>query len=96
MKIRDLKDKQGRVFAFEVRHTLLTRRGVCKLVTSIPGARLLSGRMELEEDEFCTFEVQGQRFKAGEAFGDSSRYWIGDEPPDRCEQVSGVTTCIRP
>jgi hypothetical protein len=90
MKIHDLKDKEGRVFAFEVPNTLLTRRGVCKLVQSIPGARLLSGRRELREDEFCAFEVQGQRFKAWEPFGDNSRYWIGPEPPNWCEQVSFV------
>src|SRR5215831_16031877 len=81
MKVHDLKDSQGRVFAFEVANTLLTRRGVCKIVRSLPGARLLSGRKELGEQEFCTFEVQGQRFKAWEPFGDSSRYLIGPEPP---------------
>jgi len=72
MKIHDLKGKEGRVFAFEVSNTLLTRRGVCKLVRSIPGARLLSGRKELRDDEFCAFEVQGQRFKAWEPFGGDS------------------------
>jgi hypothetical protein len=51
MKIHELKDKEGRVFAFEVPNTLLTRRGLCKLVRSIPGARLLSGRKELRDEE---------------------------------------------
>ena len=90
MKVHDLKDKQGRIFAFEVSNTLITRKGVCKLLRSIPGARLLSGRKELRDEEFCVFEVQGQRFKAWEPFGDSSRYWIGPEPPNWCEQISVV------
>ena len=90
MKIHDLKDKQGRVFAFEVANTVLTRKGVCKLVKSIPGARLLSDGTELRQEEFCVFELQGQRFKAWEPFGDNSRYWIGPEPPSWCEQVSVV------
>jgi hypothetical protein len=90
MKVHDIKDKQGRIFAFEVPNTLLTRRGVCKLVRSIPGARVLSGRKELGDEEFCAFEVQGQRFKAWEPFGENSRYWIGPEPPNWCEQVSVV------
>ena len=90
MKVHDLKDKQGRVFAFEVPNTLLTRRGVCRLIRAIPGAHLLSGRAELRQEEFCTFEVQGQKFKAWEPWGDSSRYWIGPEPPGWCEQISVV------
>jgi hypothetical protein len=90
MKVHDLKDSDGRVFAFEVPNTLLTRTGVCKIVRSLPGARLLSGRKELKDEEFCEFEVQGQSFKAWEPFGDSSRYWIGPEPPTWCEQISVV------
>jgi len=90
MKIHDLKDKEGRVFAFEVPNTLLTRRSVCKLVRSIPDARLLSGRAELRQEEFCVFEVQGQRFTVCEPFGDNSRYWVGPEPPSWCDQVSVV------
>src|SRR5260370_22735474 len=90
MKIPDLKDTEGRVFAFEVPNTLLTRREACKHVRSIPGARLLSGQKELRDEEFCLFELQGQRFKAWEPFGDNSRYWIGPEPPNWCEQVSVV------
>jgi hypothetical protein len=90
MKVHDLKDKQGRVFAFEVSNALLTRKSVCKLVRSIPGARLLSGRAELRDDEFCTFEIEGQKFKAWEPWGDSSRYWIGAEPESPCPQLSVI------
>jgi hypothetical protein len=90
MKVHDLKDEQGRVFAFEVPNTLLTRRGACKLVESIPGARLLSGRAELRQQEFCSFEVQGKNFKVWEPWGDNSRYWVGPEPAQWCEEVSIV------
>jgi hypothetical protein len=90
MKVHDLKDKQGRVFAFEVPNTLLSRRGVCKLVRSIPGAHVLNGRAELRQEGFCTFEVQRQKFKAWEPWGDGSRYWIGPEAPGWCEQISVV------
>ena len=40
MKVYDLKDKDGRVFAFEVHNLLLSRRGVCNVVRTIPGARI--------------------------------------------------------
>ena len=93
MKLYDLKDNQGRVFAFEVNNTFLTRHGLCKIVRSIPGARVLKRPRFLsftKEEEFCEFEVKGQKFKAWEPFGDSSRYWIGPDPPHWCEQLEIV------
>src|SRR3989338_10516651 len=87
MKVYDLKDKTGRVFAFEVDNLLLQRRGVGKVVRTIPGARItrVSG-----DDEFCEFEVEGKVFVAEEPWGDNSRYWIGPRPPEWCEPVATV------
>jgi hypothetical protein len=93
MKVYDLKDKAGRVFAFEVGNTFLTRRGLCRVVRSIPGARILKAARfgsYFKEAEFCKFEIQGQQFVAWEPFGDNSRYWIGPDPPHWCEQVALV------
>jgi hypothetical protein len=42
------------------------------------------------EDEFCEFEIKGQKFVALEPFGDNSRYWIGPKPSKWCEQVAIV------
>jgi hypothetical protein len=90
MKLYDLKDKDGRIFAFEIPNWRLSRNGVCKVVRSIPEAHVLRTPRFLSrfrEEEFCGFEVYGQKFKAREPFGDNSRYWIGPEPPHWCEQV---------
>ena len=93
MKIYDLHDAGGRVYAFEVSNLLLSRDGVVKVASSIPGAvvtRRRAGSWFTDKDEFCEFIVNGQPFVAWEPFGDNSRYWIGPTPPAWCEQVSVV------
>jgi hypothetical protein len=88
MKTHDLKDKEGRVFAFEVSNSLLTRCGLCRLVSRIPGCRITKRptpfmRWSSQEDErFCEFEVDGVPFVAREPWGDSSRFWIGPKTAD--------------
>ena len=95
MTVYDLKDVNGRVFAFEVNNLLLSRHGVGKVVRTIPGARITRAprrpfSFASEDDHFCEFEVEGKRFTAWEPFGDNSRFWIGPEPPEWCEQVATV------
>jgi len=84
VKTYDLKDGEGRVFAFEVSNVLVGRRGVCRIVRTIAGVRLIKEPRPwrlVADDEFCEFEVDGVRFVAYEPFGDSSRYWIGPKAP---------------
>ena len=93
MKVYDLHDPNGHVFAFEVENIFLSRRGVVRVVRAIPGVvvartpRLFSW---LREEEFCEFVIDGQTFVAWESFGDNSRYWIGPKPPHWCEQLTRV------
>ena len=99
MTVHELKDKDGRVFAFEVGNFLLSRRGVCRILRAIPGVRILRTPRFLSwlsgEEVFCEFEVNGQRFEAWEPWGDSSVYWIGPEPPQWCEQVALVCDAFK-
>jgi hypothetical protein len=94
MKIYDQLDKEGRISAFEVSNTFLSRKGLCKIVRSISEAQIIKApgfRSSFKgEDEFCEFEIRGQKFKAWEPFGDNSRYWIGSEPPNWCEQLETI------
>ena len=93
MRVHDLRDGQGRVFAFEVANIIIGRGGACVIVNQIPGCRILRGPgllSWLREDQFCEFEIDGRRFVIQEPFGDNSRYWIGLEPPVWCEQVDVV------
>jgi len=93
VRVYDLHDAEGRFFAFEVDNLRLERGELCDLVRTIPGATVVREPRFLSywrEDEFCEFEVNGQRFKAEEPFGDNSRYWIGPEPPRWCAQLESV------
>ena len=93
MRTYDIRDASGKVFAFEVGNLLLSRRRACDVVRTIPGAIILSEarfRLFSNDDVFCQFELDGQRFKIWEPFGDNSRYWVGPEPPRWCEQVAVV------
>jgi hypothetical protein len=93
MRVHDLRDDTGRVFAFEVSNTIIGRSGACAIVSQIPGSRILQGPRFLSwfrEEQFCAFEINGQRFVIEEPFADNSRYWIGTEPPVWCAQVEAV------
>ena len=91
MRVYDLTDELGRIYAFEVDTTLLGRRGACNVAARIPGVRIVRRhRLFSGDEEFCEFELDGQRFKAWEPFGDNSRYWIGPEPPKWCPQIERV------
>ena len=93
MTVYDIKDAEGRVFAFEVENSALRRRGVCRVLARIPGCRLVRrpGFLSwLWEDEFCQFEIEGIAFVVEELFGDNSRYWIGPRSPRWIPQIAVV------
>src|ERR1051326_2267932 len=93
MRINDLKDKEGRIFAFEV--SAIGRRRVCRLVQSITEVKLIkipSSFSYFREAEFCEFELAGQNFVIGEPFG--GRCWVGPEPPRWCPQLETVRSAF--
>lgn len=58
MKIYDLKDQGGRVFAFEIKN--MGRERLCEIVRSFPEARLIRGPKflsEFREEEFCATQL---------------------------------------
>ena len=93
MKIYELKDDAGRVFAFEVNN--IARIGVLRIVRTIPGVRInRSPRNRFlswgEPDDFCEFELEGQKFIITEPFGDNSRYWIGPKSESNTNHIEAV------
>ena len=93
MKTYELLDKDGHFFAFEVGNAGLGRRGVCRVVEAIPGAKVVRRPKFLSwfrEEEFCEFVVDGKTFVAWEPYGDSSRYWIGPDPIEPLPQTQRV------
>ncbi len=92
MRVYDLKDEEGRTFAFEVDNFWLGRMGVIRIVSAMPDTQIV-GRPSLSwfgPDVFCKFEVDGILFEALEPFGDSSRYWIGPEQARWAPQIETV------
>lgn len=80
MRVYDLKDERGRVFAFEVDKCFRRRRTIAGIIEQLAGAIILKVPQQffrIREDVFFEFEVGGQVFEVWEPFGDSSRYWIG-------------------
>jgi hypothetical protein len=93
MKTYDIRDPQDRIFAFEIDNLRVGRHGVCKVVESISGAKIIRRPKFLSwfrEAEFCEFVVDGESFVAEEPWGDNSRYWIGPKPPRWVPQAAKV------
>jgi hypothetical protein len=99
MKVYNIKDKEGHIFAFEIYNTFFSRKRLYNLVRSIPGVQIVKApsfrffRFK-GEDEFCEFEIRRQKFMAWEPFGDNSRYWIGSKPRHWCEEVEIVRSAF--
>lgn len=82
MKTFDVRDMQGRLLAFEVSNTWLSRRKCCIIISRIPGVEIVRKPKLLSffsgEEEFCEFKIGTHNFIVWEPFGDSNRYYIGE------------------
>ncbi len=90
MKTFPIRDDQERLFAFEVRNLFLSRRRTINILKSIEGVEITFRRAPFSagpSDVFCRFLFDGHQYIAEEPFGDSSRYWIGPEPPQWLPQT---------
>lgn len=81
MKTKDVSDKAGRPFAFEVSNTFLTRREVRSVLWKVPGAQM-DASINITEDEFGACQLNGRTFVAWEPYGDNSVFWVGPKPPE--------------
>ena len=80
MRIHDLNTEDGRICAFEVSNTLLSRGQACRIVQKIPGAALVrKSRLFRDTDDFCEFTLAGETYVIEEPFGDNSRYRVGSK-----------------
>jgi len=93
MKIYDLKDEDGKVFAFEIKN--IGRMGALRIVRTIPGVIIIrSPRNKFlswgEPDEFCEFELEGQIYIIDEPYGDNSRFWIGPKSESHNDHLDTI------
>jgi hypothetical protein len=95
VRVYDIRDCDGMLYAFEVPNTFLGRRGALRVIERVPGAsvirfrRLFQGGWDNDE-VFCEFVVGGFMFCALEPFGDNSRYWIGPASSKRGPAIEAV------
>ena len=96
MKLFEIRDDKDRIVAFEVSNLFVSRRRVARLVKSIPGARTTFSPQFFSWPQavFCRFEIDGGKFLVEEPFGDSSRYWVGGDPPGWHPALSKVVAAF--
>lgn len=79
MKTYPIKDKTGRLYAFEIENAYIGLRPLVGTISSVPGVSDIRSRAadERPDDVRVTFRFAGGAFVIVEPFGDNSRYWIG-------------------
>ena len=65
MQIYEYRNRIGQLQSFEVENALLGRRGVVRVLCRIPGVTIVQAPKRLlswlREDEFCKFEIGGNK-----------------------------------
>jgi len=95
VRVYELRNETGDLFAFEVDVSWGGRRRVCAVVRRIPEAKLRQAPRFLSwfrEETFCRFELDGTEFEICEPFGDNSRYWVG--PADATRGHSQIVAIL--
>src|ERR1051325_2932956 len=88
MRVFDILDSDGRIFAFEVNNNFLSRRRIVRIIEKIPNAEVI--RTQKRRDEFCEFTVEGENFVIWEPWNDSSRFWIGPKSKRYTPQFESI------
>ena len=88
MRVYDLVDKEGLVYAFEI-NSILGRWKPIRVISAIPGVQNVwtPSLSWVSPDVFCKFELDGVAFEIEEPFGDNSRFWIGPVPTRHAPQL---------
>ena len=97
MKTFPIHDNQGRLLAFEINNLFISRRRTIHILKSIEGVEITYRRFPFARDSsdvFCKFLFDGQEYIAMEPWGDSSRYWIGPEPPQHLPLFEKILTAF--
>jgi hypothetical protein len=102
MKTFDICDNEGRLKSFQI-SSWMGRRRASKVIGNIPGANVtrVTSRFSWNfivpnrDDVVCEFEFGGIKFEVFEAWGDSSRYWIGPMDNEFHPQCLSGKLCLK-
>ncbi|MBS0192722.1 MAG: hypothetical protein JSR34_00545 [Proteobacteria bacterium] len=81
VRVFDVSPSARGPLAFEV-SAALGRRQAAKVVATIAGVRVLRRPKliaRMDQEVFCEFELEGQRFNIWQPQGHAGRYWIGPD-----------------
>ena len=98
MRVFDLINSEGDIFAFEIQNFLLGRRAAARIIKQVPGTTVLRAPksfLYFREEVFCEFDLAGCKFKVWEPFGDNSRYHIGPEDNKRHAEIDILRESFR-
>jgi hypothetical protein len=84
----------GLLVGFEI-HAWIGRWRASRIARDIPGSVIIRWPDRNDYDEFCEFEVDGERYLIIERFGDDHRFWIVSDPPAPEIAVHKVQTHFR-
>ncbi|MBX6364960.1 MAG: hypothetical protein IRZ00_13910 [Gemmatimonadetes bacterium] len=93
MQIFEILDDDGRLVGLEINRFPLGRRGVCRVVRSIPRVRVRKAPRFLSwfsEEPFCVFELNGELYVASNRAGEEGRFRIAPKTPAACSQMERV------
>ena len=79
MRTREYRNNEGRLTGFEISNSIITRNGVQRVVTRIPGVSITQATHSWRwkaDDDFLYFTLNGPTFYVIEPYGDSDCYCI--------------------
>lgn len=93
MQVYEIFGEDGRLVGLEINRFPLGRRGLCRIVRSIPRVRVRKTPRFLSwfsEEPFCVFELNGELYVASNRAGEEGRYRVGPKTPGVCSQMEHV------
>lgn len=85
MKTYPIMRPDGSLYGFEISNTWITLRPLLALLRSVLGVTDI--RRNWFSDTPVTFKFHGNPAVVYEPWGDSSRYWIGLEDPEKLPEI---------
>lgn len=97
MQLREILDDAGRLVGLEVDSFPRGRRGLCRILRTVPRVRIRRAPRFVawfSEEPFCVFEVNGEIYHAADRTGANARYWIGPKVPGAASQMERVREAL--
>lgn len=85
MKINRIHNDEGEFRCFEVDNRIISRSGMSKVISQIPGVQITYFPKFYSIEVFCEFELNGKKFEVAEPYGDSSIYDVVAQEPNLIE-----------